>query len=646
MFGRRLRPVLALVALAVAGLAVLSLGSTPPVEAAVAGRHAGHTWAGDGQSYLGSYRLDDGTVAYCIDQPNGPPMGINYSAPDFDASITDADTQAKLAYLMRQWGASDDPTIAASVALNVWRLTGLGGNTDRYYAARANESTDAVMATADAQLAEAGSQGSRGVSASVAAAVSADGTTGTVQADLTVDGLAGSFTVAPGTHAASVTLEGAVFTDTGSATGQIPNGTVAAITPDDRSVVAVAATAHFDSLPYGGSIGVLYPDDASRQRLIVASPGTAEATSERVQTPPVVRTLPFQPVVQTQTGATTAEAGQLIDDVLTVGVEATADNPEGDWGMRGAAAPGEVEAFAGSTPEPVALLVRSTLWGPFVDPIVELPAVPDEAVAVCEVSTMVAGPGEYHTDYCQLPAAGYYVWTESIDPSESPHPEGRSQAGAWQSAFGTATEVTLSPWHPTVTTTASSPATLSGDCLHDVITVTGSQPGYELIITASLWGPFNETPEPGSEIDQTSAPLVGSVDVLFTGDGTQSSGCLPAGKSGTYVWTYASPGNSATPEFGSMTVHAEESTLVEEPVFPDVPETPATPVTPEVPATPSVPVTPDVPVTPAASPHLAETGVNSAAMSGLGLLGAASIVIGAGAAGLSFARRSRGRHRA
>ncbi|WP_022886244.1 hypothetical protein [Glaciibacter superstes] len=618
LFGRRLRLVLALVALAVAGLAVLSLGGTPPVEAAVAGRHAGHTWAGDGQSYLGSYRLDDGTVAYCIDQPSGPPMGINYSAPDFAAAIADADTQARLAYLMRQWGASDDPTIAASVALNVWRLTGLGGNTDRYYAARANESTEAVMATADAQLAEAGSQGSRQVSASVAVAVSPDGTTGTVQADLTIDGLAGPYTVPPGTHAASVTLEGAVFTETGSATAQIPNGSVAAITPDTRSLVTVAATAHFDSLPYGGSIGVLYPDDSSRQRLIVASPGTAEATSERVQTPPVVRTLPFQPVVQTQTGATTAEAGQLIDDILTVGATASADNPEGDWGMRGDPA----------APEPVALLVRSTLWGPFVDPIVELPAVPDGAVAVCEVSTMVAGPGEYHTDYCQLPAAGYFVWTESIDPSESPHEEGRSQAGAWQSAFGTATEVTLSPWHPAVTTTASSPTAVVGDCLHDAITVVGSQPGYELVITASLWGPFAEAPEPGTQIDEASAPLVGSVDVLFAGDGTLASGCLPTSEPGSYVWTYASPGNAATGEFGSMVVHAEETTLVEMPVVPEQPEVPAAPASPEV-----------------SPPHLAETGVNGATMSGLGLLGSASIVIGAGAAGLSLARRGRGRHR-
>ena len=616
---RRVRGALIAALIVVIGLALLSLGTPTPVEAAVAGRYSGHTWAGDGTSFLGSYRLADGTVAYCIDQPSGPPMGVNYSAADYAAQLTDLDSQARLAYLMRQWGSSTDPTTSAAVALNVWRITGLGGHTDRYYAARANESTAAVLAAADAQLAEAGSSASRHVAASVTVTVTPDGQSGSVQADVTVDGLSGIRSIAPGTHAGTVTLEGGVFTDTGAVTGPVTNGVPVAITPDVRTVVTISATARFDDLPYGAAIGLLYPDDPARQRLIVAAPAAAAATSARVVAPPVLRTLPFQPSVQTQTGTATAEQGTTLTDTLVVSVQATAENPQGDWGMRGDPA----------SAEPVALLVRSTLWGPFVDPITELASVPADAPLVCEMATMVAGPGEYRTEACTLPTAGYYVWTERINPADSPDVEGRQHAGAWQSAFGVATEVTVAQWHPVVTTAASQPATEPGACLHDTLTISGAQPGYDLPMRANLWGPFVEAPFVGATIDAATSLLVGTADVSATGDGIYQTPCLTATEPGHYVWTHESAGTAATPAFASSVVFGEEMTLVQPPAAPVV----------LVPST--VPVPRTVPV-----PSLAKTGVNGELLSGLGWIGSVSVLLGAGTTGVSLARRGRGRHRA
>ncbi len=608
---RRVRGALIAALIVIIALAVLSLGTPTRVEAAVAGRYSGHTWAGDGASYLGSYRLADGTVAYCIDQPSGPPMGVNYSAIDFTAQITDVDSQARLAFLMRQWGSSTDPTTTAAVALNVWRITGLGGHTDQYYAARANDSAAAVLATADAQLAEASGSASRRVAASVTISVTPDGLSGSVQADVTVDGLSGVRGVPPGTHAGTVTLEGGVFTDTGSSTGTVTNGVPIAITPDARTVVTVNATARFGDLPYGAAIGLLYPDDPARQRLIVASSTAAEANSERVVSPPVLRTLPFQPSVQTQTGAAVAEPGAPLIDVLVIGTQSTAENPAGDWGMRGDPA----------SPEPVALLVRSTLWGPFVDPVAELAAVPEAAPLVCEVATMVAGPGEYRTEACTLPAAGYYVWTERINPADSPHAEGRQHAGAWQSAFGVATEVTLVPWHPVVTTTASAPTTEPDDCVHDTLTISGAQPGYELPMRATLWGPFAQAPVVGSTIDSATSALVGTADVTATGDGSYQTPCLTITEPGHYVWTHESVGIASTPAFASAVVFAEEMTLVQLPVTPPAlgPRT-------------------------AVVPRLATTGVDGELIAGLGWFGAVSLVLGAGTTVLSIVRRGRGRH--
>lgn len=607
---RRVRGALISALIVVIGLAVLSLGTPTPVEAAVAGRYSGHTWAGDGTSYLGSYRLADGTVAYCIDQPSGPPMGVNYSAADYASQLTDIDSQARLAYLMRQWGSSTDPTTAAAVALNVWRITGLGGHADRYYAARANESTAAVLAAADAQLAEAGGSASRGVAASVTIAVTPDGQSGSVQADVSVDGLSGVLGLAPGAHTGTVTLEGGVFTDTGAVTGPVTSGVPVAITPDLRTVVTVSATARFDDLPYGAAIGLLYPDDLARQRLIVASPATATATSARVVSPPVLRTLPFQPSVQTQTGAVSAEPGAMLTDELVVSVIPTADNPLADWGMHGDPA----------SPAPIALLVRSTLWGPFVDPITELASVPEGAPLVCEVATMVVGPGEYRTEECTLPVAGYYVWTDRINPEDSPDAEGRQHAVAWQSGFGVATEVTLVPWHPAVTTMASAPAAEPGDCLHDTLTVSGAQPGYELPLRANLWGPFAEAPAVGATIDALTSPLLGTADVVATGDGSFQTPCLTVTEPGQYVWTHESAGTAATPPFASSVVFGEELTLVQPEVVTIIPS--------------------------ALTPRLAETGVNGELIAGLGWFGAVSILLGVGTKRLSRARGGRGRHRA
>ena len=117
-------------------------------------------------------------------------------------------------------------------------------------------------------------------------------------------------------------------------------------------------------------------------------------------------------------------------DRLTVGVD-DGDGLLPTWGVRASD-----DGF-----EPVTAVVESTLHGPFAEPIVEAESAPMDGPTVCTVETEVDGAGEYTTPSCTLPAAGYYVWTERIDPARTPEPEGGDRMRPWTSRFGVASEV-------------------------------------------------------------------------------------------------------------------------------------------------------------------------------------------------------------
>ncbi|PJJ73138.1 hypothetical protein CLV46_2722 [Diaminobutyricimonas aerilata] len=543
-------------------LLISALVAAPVAASAVVstGHGHGHLWSRDGASWLGSYRLADGRLGFCLQVDRPVPTGHDYTVGEQLLEALTPDDAARLAWISRAHAGSADADTAAAGQLATWTLTGLGGRSPEWYAARANGSASRVAQLARDLLAAASAPGgaSRGASATLTLDLRPDGT-GTVRSDLLVDWVAtGSTPAAPATATGTVTLTGAVFAD-GTASAAVPNGsTVEVRAIGSPAVHEVSAEVAYTGLPFGAAVTVARSATGS-QDLIVVNETSAHASARSSAS--VVSSLPFQPRVQTQTSAATAEAGALVHDVLEV-TALPGDGLSDGWGVYEA---------ADGTRAPVPVTVRSTLLGPFPAPPVHAAQAPPGAPVACEVATEIgAGPGRYTTPACALPATGYFVWVERISPDDTPPDRGRDRVRPWVSEFAVASEITFVPFPPRIATVATAARVEPGGCVADHLDVTGLNPAAgALEVTSILLGPFTEPPTVGAEL-AAAAPEAGRVSTSVTADGRHTTTCIPVPHPGHYVFVYESPGvtdaagTTIVPPFADRRVHASETVLVAE----------------------------------------------------------------------------------
>jgi hypothetical protein len=435
------------VAVLVAAIVAL-LGAVLPSTSASAlgsiGHGEGHLSASTGM-WLGSYRLADGRLAFCLEAGKQAPTGHDYSFSPHRGLYT-PDDAARLAYISRTWGASTSPDLAAAGQLATWTIAGLNGQSQDHYASRAGSSAPSVMAATRQVLAAADSPGgaSRSVSARVSLIPGADGKL-TASTELSVDFLAGGSTVlAAGSHSGSLSLTGGVFDD-GSTTRTVTNGENLTVTATGSSAtVAVTASASFEGLPYGQQFEVGFAG-SDVQAILLAGSATAEGTASSTVTVP--SSLPFQPMVVTQTSDATATVGASISDELILSAVSDA-GPDvlPEWGVYTQASTAEGGSIGSEALLPIPVTVESSLLGPFAEAIVPAEASPAGAPVVCVVEvTVVDGPGTYRTPECTLPSPGYYVWVERIVPERTAPEQGGARILPWQSAFGTASVAPPTP---------------------------------------------------------------------------------------------------------------------------------------------------------------------------------------------------------
>ena len=560
-------------------LAVLLLVPATPARAlAGASTGTGHLWRGDGVSWLGTYRLDDGRQAFCLEVGKKSPVGIEYDTSTGEAVVgVSSEDHARLAYISRTWGGTGDPDTAAAGQLAVWTITGLGGHTQRYYAGRANDHWPIVLQRANEMLAEATAHASRSVDSTLTVALGDDGT-GSVRADLVADLVTGGPTTLPPSHTGTVTLEGGEFTDGSGATRAVTNGeTVPVRATGLGAELSVRAHVRFDDLPYGRVATVGSSPAGSQMILFTGGVSTAADGSASAS---AVSPLPFAPRIATQASDTVAEAGTVVTDRLTLDVS-TGDGLLDEWGRY--RADGELR--------PVPVTVRSRLLGPFHEPLVESESWPADAPVVCDVEvTVTDGPGTVTTPGCELPSTGWFTWVESIDPADTSPEQGGDRLRPWTSRFGTAVETTFAPFAPLVSTVVAGGITevAPGTCVADVLTVERlnalvHEDGVE--VTSTLLGPLPERRPQGSDL----APLLedpelvaGSVTTVLHGDGDVETPCVRVDEPGHYAFVLSSQGSPLledasriVPAFEDLRAHDAESFVVPEPEPEPEPEVPS-----------------------------------------------------------------------
>jgi hypothetical protein len=425
---------MATIAFLVVVLTSLALAAPPASALPVTGRGHGFYSASGGGFWLGSWRLADGTLAFCVNTERSTPNGQEFSYADGAAlGWYDSDAAARLAYIARTWAGTTDPTTAAAGQIATWTLTGLGRHTQEELAAKAGPHAGAVLDLTRRMLEETERSASRSVSASLKFDRSADGEV-LLTPTLTVDRIASGPGPAPaGGHAGTATVTGATF-DGGLTTAVVRNGDAVPIhVESEKAIVDVSASVTFDGLNYGNALTMAVAQGGA-QNLLTSRGSPASASTALTTTLPSTRS--FQPVVSTRTSTAVAEAGATVFDTLVIGVEPN-ESSLSEWPVIGE---------PGGPFSPVPVTVRSRLLGPFDGEIVAAKEPPSDAPVVCEVSLIVTtGPGEYSTPSCILPGVGSYVWVESIIPTDTAVADGGTRILPWTSPFGVTSEITTVP---------------------------------------------------------------------------------------------------------------------------------------------------------------------------------------------------------
>jgi len=559
------------------GLALgLAASAVPPAQALTAVAHGiGYSSHGDGR-WLGSYRLDDGRLGFCIDVGLAAPPGHTYTPVD-DAGRS-PDDRARLAYISREWAGSGDPDTAAAGQLATWSITGLGGHDLSWYAARAGDRAGVVEARARDMLAQTDSAAgaSRSVSAAARIVLGDDGS-GTVRVDLRADFLAtGPAPIPAGSRTGTVELEGATFAD-GGTTAQVADGVPTAIRATGTAPsVHVHAHAAFAALPYGDALDVV-GDAGASQGLILARPADARADAQADATAP--SPLPFAPRVETRASRAVATAGGAIADSLhvTAGPATGSTRVTDGWGTT---------REPDGRLRPIPVTVRSRLLGPFPEQVgPERDDAPADAPEVCRVATLIDhGPGDYSTPACTLPQGGFYTWVTSISPDDTSVADGRSRVLPWRSTFGQAVETTQVPHPPAIGTTVSSAEITTGGCATDTLHVSSFVGTGPVPVRVRLAGPFSSAPADGAPVSAADLDRASSrsAEVTLLGDGDVTTPCIRVDAPGWYVAVLDSPGRPASDAdgaaiapFADTMAHTGETLHASPPPVAETPRPPA-----------------------------------------------------------------------
>ncbi|MFK4637158.1 hypothetical protein [Paenarthrobacter histidinolovorans] len=365
---------------------------------------------------------------------------------------------------------------------------------------------DAAPYRAAAQALIAEAQAAMGVAPSVQPqlAIAADGQSGTVTSTGTgVNGLTATYTLT-----GPAVFSNGTNTITGPATGANLS-----FTATGNGAVKVDETA----IGVLGNTPIQYSAPLSQTLVAVGPTTTVSGASADVQV-----TFTFQPAA-TSTAPVYLEAGQALTDVLHVG---TADGlPWLAPGGSGIPAVFNVDWYYSPTTLPASAQIPAAA--------VKVATGQATATAAGDVTATADKPADKN---------GFYYPVARFSKAAQPAALQKYFTGDWIAGFNDPGEQSIVKYTPQVTTKAS---VIENGKVHDVITVTGNEPGKALTVTTDLILTSEKTVEGGTDTAPADAVKIGTVTTTVTGNGefTTPSVDVPWEKIITDKWGADKPAN-------------------------------------------------------------------------------------------------------
>lgn len=516
-----MKRLLAVIAIAIAAAAA-SLTSLAPAHAASQGAGFG-TWAPISAYGWHGSMLIDGVHTYCIlpglPAPTGQSTdhGVSGSAAGLSAAQLTG-----INLLISKYGQTDDPVQAASVGWAVkaianwdetlhafgYRGDSLAGAINWTFSSLAPDSNAAVQSLATAYFAEASSTpaGTVGGSGSVAFTIDAgDPTRGAM-----------TVTAAPGDATGTVSLERAVFADTGSTTrADVRPGTaygIVAVSPESGGPFRVRATGTFRT---GYQAAVRHFTTSGGQDTAgPAGPAEFRVSGEDASD----RHTTFAPIITTQVVSRYIAGGRFVDDVTF----STARGPwprTADGGYAPVAATGTVYRTATEPSETDQVPAGA-------EPVAEL-AVTSVPRTGPTVAYRVESPEE-------LPGPGFYtaVWHIGADDQTTEVQHALDSGYAWTERFGEQSQLTM------VSAISSKAATTVavGTTMSDEIIVDGSLPASGLDLTAAVYRAVDGSTPADACVESNLIWSSSDSPVHITAPGTTVVTAPLVPDFGTYYW--------------------------------------------------------------------------------------------------------------
>ncbi|KAB1659923.1 hypothetical protein F8O07_10105 [Pseudoclavibacter sp. CFCC 13796] len=466
--------------------------------------HAGRYEYGNVPVWMGSFRLDDGRIAWCAFDPGMPsPIDGDFSYTDWapESSFSSGngvdlsgEVLERAAYVLAMWGDTDDEFTARAVYRALHLHTGVG-----FSLRNGEQLTQDTAEHADHMWQEAGRFGGPHTLADPELTSQHAGQR--VEAAMqTPRGRSGE--AMPGDVVATITGPG-VWDETGTAELRFAQDTTKTIRSTGRGDITVKVARAVPST----HLLIARPTVDGAQRLVASAENvaiSAEATVAVVSQ--------FQPAADT-TAQTWRHDDASEDDLPQMGaplVDTLHVRADGEvpW----------LPALDGSGSLPATFAVD---WYYSPRPLPRSPKPPAEAEHFDRVQATATGPGDLIVSSKRVvDRSGWFYPVVSFRVADQPHQFRDRFAADFIADFHAEREQTVVPWRPRVVTQASE---IVDGQVTDLISVSGNDPAAELTVVSELWMSHEPAHAEGFSEAPADAERLATVSTTITGNETVST---------------------------------------------------------------------------------------------------------------------------